>query len=103
MQRERRREVDGGSRDEQVVAQQDKSFAESVLAQQVAAQSADNPSAQKQLADMQSELSALLAKYTEDHPDVIRLRQSIADLKQKMASSGVQGASQGATASAAGV
>ena len=84
-------------------AQQDKSFAESVLAQQVAAQSADNPSAQKQLADMQSELSALLAKYTEDHPDVIRLRQSIADLKQKMASSGVQGASQGATASAAGV
>jgi polysaccharide chain length determinant protein (PEP-CTERM system associated) len=67
-------------------AQQDKSFAESMLAQQVAAQSGDNPSAQKQLTDMQSDLSALLAKYTEDHPDVIRLRQSIADLKRKMAS-----------------
>src|SRR6266852_45400 len=67
-------------------AQQDKSFAESMLAQQVAAQSGDNPSAQKQLTDMQSDLSAQLAKYTEDHPDVIRLRQSIADLKRKMAS-----------------
>ena len=68
-------------------AQQDKSFAESVLAQQVAGQSADNPSAQKQLTQMQGDLAALLAKYTEDHPDVIRLRQSIADLKQKMAAS----------------
>jgi polysaccharide chain length determinant protein (PEP-CTERM system associated) len=66
-------------------AQQDKSFAESVLAQQIASQSADNPSAQKQLADMQSQLASLLAKDTEDHPDVIRMRQSIADLKQKMA------------------
>src|SRR6267143_526486 len=67
-------------------AQQDKSFAESVLSQQLASQSADNPSAQKQLADMQSQLAALLAKDTEDHPDVIRMRQSIVDLKQKMAS-----------------
>jgi polysaccharide chain length determinant protein (PEP-CTERM system associated) len=68
-------------------AQQDKTFAESMLAQAVASQSADNPSAQKQLTEMQSELASLLAKYTEDHPDVIRLRQSIADLKQKMGSS----------------
>jgi len=68
-------------------AQQDKSFAESVLSQQVASQSGENPSAQKQLADMQSQLASLLAKDTEDHPDVIRMRQSIADLKQKMASS----------------
>jgi uncharacterized protein involved in exopolysaccharide biosynthesis len=58
-----------------------------VLAQQLASQSGDNPSAQKELLEKQSELSSLLAKYTEDHPDVIRLRQSIADLKQKMASS----------------
>jgi polysaccharide chain length determinant protein (PEP-CTERM system associated) len=79
-------------------AQQDKSFTESMLAQQVSAQSADNPSAQKQLAEMQSNLSALLAKYTEDHPDVIRLRQSIADLKQKMASS--QGSAAGTTTTA---
>lgn len=68
-------------------AQQDKSFAESVLSQQLGSQSSDNPSAQKQLADMQSQLASLLAKDTEDHPDVIRMRQSIADLKQKMASS----------------
>jgi polysaccharide chain length determinant protein (PEP-CTERM system associated) len=78
-------------------AQQDKSFSESVLSQQLAGQSGDNPSAQKQLAQMQSDLAALLAKYTEDHPDVIRLRQSIADLKQKMASAPV---SPGATAAA---
>src|SRR6266404_1880205 len=83
-------------------AQQDKSFTESMLAGQVSAQSADNPSAQKQLAEMQSDLSALLAKYTEDHPDVIRLRQSIADLKQKMASS--QGAATaGTTPTASGL
>lgn len=73
-------------------AQQDKAFTESMLAQQLSSQSADNPSAQKQLTEMQGELSALLAKYTEDHPDVIRLRQSIADLKQKMASSGAASA-----------
>jgi polysaccharide chain length determinant protein (PEP-CTERM system associated) len=78
-------------------AQQDKSFAESVLAQQIASQSADNPSAQKQLADMQSQLAALLAKDTEDHPDVVRMRQSIADLKQKMASSQAAAPTGGAT------
>jgi polysaccharide chain length determinant protein (PEP-CTERM system associated) len=81
-------------------AQQDKSFAESMLAQQLASQSADNPSAQKQLAEMQSQLSALLAKDTEDHPDVIRSRQSIADLKQKMASS--QGAPTSGTTTTSG-
>jgi polysaccharide chain length determinant protein (PEP-CTERM system associated) len=80
-------------------AQQDKAFTESMLAQQLSSQSTDNPSAQKQLTEMQSELSALLAKYTEDHPDVIRLRQSIADLKQKMASS--QGAATTGTTTAA--
>jgi len=62
-----------------------------VLSQQLGSQSGDNPSAQKQLADMQSQLASLLAKDTEDHPDVIRMRQSIADLKGKMAAS--QGAS----------
>jgi polysaccharide chain length determinant protein (PEP-CTERM system associated) len=81
-------------------AQQDKAFTESMLAQQLSSQSADNPSAQKQLTEMQGELSALLAKYTEDHPDVIRLRQSIADLKQKMASSGA--ASTGTKTAASG-
>jgi polysaccharide chain length determinant protein (PEP-CTERM system associated) len=81
-------------------AQQDKSFAESMLAQQLSSQSADNPSAQKQLADMQSQLSAMLAKYTEDHPDVVRLRQNIADLKKEMASSQGTSASETTTAGA---
>src|SRR6266849_339396 len=65
-------------------AQQDKAFAESMLASQLASQSGDNPSGQKQLADMQSELATLQTKYTADHPDVIRLKQNIADMKQKM-------------------
>jgi polysaccharide chain length determinant protein (PEP-CTERM system associated) len=67
-------------------AQQNKAFAESMLAQQLASQSADNPSAQKQLNDMQSQLSALQAKYTDEHPDIIRLKHNISDLKQQMAS-----------------
>jgi protein tyrosine kinase modulator len=82
-------------------AQQDKSFTESMLAQQTGSQSADNPSAEKQLEEMQGQLSSFLTKYTEDHPDVIRLRQSIADLKQKMASS--QGTTSASSASTAGV
>lgn len=82
-------------------AQQDKSFAESVLAQQLASQSSDNPSVQKQLMDMQNELAALRTKYTDDHPDVIRLKQNIADLKQKAVASGTQSATgNGSTGSA---
>jgi len=73
-------------------AQQDKAFAESMLAQQLATQSADNPSAQKQLNDLQGQLAELQAKYTPEHPDIIRLKQNISDLKQKMAS-GQSGAS----------
>jgi len=67
-------------------AQQDKTFAESMLAQQSATQSTDNPSIGKQLTDLQNELAAMRAKYTEDHPDVMRLKQNISDLKQKIAS-----------------
>jgi polysaccharide chain length determinant protein (PEP-CTERM system associated) len=82
-------------------AQQDKSFTESMLAQQIGSQSADNPSAEKQLEEMQGQLSSLLTRYTEDHPDVVRLRQSIADLKQKMASS--QGTTSASSTSTPGV
>jgi polysaccharide chain length determinant protein (PEP-CTERM system associated) len=67
-------------------AQQNKAFAESMLTQQLASQSADNPSAQKQLNDMQGQLSELQAKYTDEHPDIIRLKHNISDLKQQMAS-----------------
>jgi polysaccharide chain length determinant protein (PEP-CTERM system associated) len=66
-------------------AQEDKTFAESMLAQQAASQSGGSTSLEKQLADMQSQLSVLQTKYTEEHPDVIRLKQNISDLKQKIA------------------
>jgi uncharacterized protein involved in exopolysaccharide biosynthesis len=71
-------------------AQQDKSFAESMLAQQSANQSTDNPSMVKQLTELQNELAAMRAKYTEDHPDVIRLKQNVSDLKEKIAATGGQ-------------
>ena len=66
-------------------AQQDKAFAETMLAQQVASQSGENPSLQKELADMQNQLAVMQSKYTNDHPDVIRLKQNISDMKQKIA------------------
>lgn len=71
-------------------AQQDRSYAESVLAQQVAAwkasQASMNPeSLEKQLADLQNQLIALQARYTDDHPDVIKTRNNIAEVKAKLA------------------
>jgi polysaccharide chain length determinant protein (PEP-CTERM system associated) len=73
-------------------AQQDKAFAESMLQQEIANaaqnQSGTGPtSLQKQLADAQKDLADLQTKYTADHPDVIRAKQNIQDLKQKIASS----------------
>jgi polysaccharide chain length determinant protein (PEP-CTERM system associated) len=81
-------------------AQQDKSFAESLLAQQSAAwktaQTAANPeSLQKQLDDLQSQLIILQGKYTDDHPDVVKTKHDIAEIKQKLAeadSASTQGA-----------
>jgi polysaccharide chain length determinant protein (PEP-CTERM system associated) len=71
-------------------AQQDKSFAESVLTQQVAALQAtkagQNPDTlQQQLALLQNQLTSLQAKYTADHPDVIKLKVDIVNLKSKIA------------------
>jgi len=71
-------------------AQQDRAYAESVLAQQVAAwkasQASMNPdSLEKQLADLQNQLIALQARYTDDHPDVIKTQNSIAEVKSKLA------------------
>jgi polysaccharide chain length determinant protein (PEP-CTERM system associated) len=73
-------------------AQQDKSFSESVLAQQSAAaqesQAGQNPETLEQrLATMQAELTALQSKYTDDHPDVIKAKNDIAGMKQKIADS----------------
>ena len=72
------------------VAQQDKAYTESVLAQQLStwksSQSSTNPDTlQKQLSDLQSELLSLQARYTDDHPDVIKTKADIAEVKKKLA------------------
>src|ERR1700674_879038 len=71
-------------------AQQDKSFAESVLATQTAAlqasQSGVNPETfDQQLTALQTQLLVLQSKYTNDHPDVIKAKSDIASLQQKRA------------------
>jgi polysaccharide chain length determinant protein (PEP-CTERM system associated) len=76
-------------------AQQDKSFAESMLAQQVAAwqssQSGSNPETlEAQLTALQTQLSNLQARYTEDHPDVIKTKNEIATLQKRIADSNSQ-------------
>src|SRR5258708_29724502 len=71
-------------------AQQDKSYTESLVAQHVAAwktsQSSTNPQTlEKQLSDLQSQLLNLQARYTPDHPDVIKAKADIAEVKKKLA------------------
>ena len=70
-------------------AQQDKSYTESLLAQQIAAwkasQSNTNPSTlQKQLADLQSQLLTLKARYTDDYPEVVKTKKDIQELQKKI-------------------
>lgn len=72
-------------------AQQDKSFAETNLESQLAAwqasQSEHSPQTlDKVLADKQSQLADLRSRYTDDYPDVIKLKKEIADLQQQLAS-----------------
>jgi polysaccharide chain length determinant protein (PEP-CTERM system associated) len=64
-------------------AQQDKSFAESSVAQQraawLAALDGTNPETRaQQIATLEAQLAALKAKYTDNHPDVVRLKNDIA-------------------------
>src|SRR5579863_3345427 len=71
-------------------AQQDKSYTQSMLAQQLSAwkssQSSSNPQAlDRQLSDLQSQLLELQARYTDDHPDVIKVKADIAEVKKKLA------------------
>lgn len=70
-------------------AQQDKSYTESLLAQQLAAwkstQSATNPlTLEQQLASLQSQLITLQARYTDDHPDVVKTKADITEVKRKL-------------------
>jgi polysaccharide chain length determinant protein (PEP-CTERM system associated) len=69
--------------------QQDKVYLESQLAQQLAAwkatRSGSNPlTLEEQLADLQNKLVMLRARYTDDYPDVIKLKSDIAHLQQKI-------------------
>jgi len=70
-------------------AQQDKAYAESLLAQQLAAwrasQSATSPQTlQQQLASLESQLITLQARYTDDYPDVVKTKNDIAEVKRKL-------------------
>ena len=71
-------------------AQQDKTFAESALNQQLAlwksGQEGRNPQTdEQQLTSLQNQLENLKSKYTDDHPDVLRMKRDIETLKQKIA------------------
>jgi polysaccharide chain length determinant protein (PEP-CTERM system associated) len=74
-------------------AQQDKSFAESILSQQLSAWQATQAGGQnpetldQQLEALQAQLATLQSKYTDGHPDVIKAKNDIAVLKQKIADS----------------
>ncbi|MGA8509530.1 MAG: Wzz/FepE/Etk N-terminal domain-containing protein [Candidatus Sulfotelmatobacter sp.] len=70
-------------------AQQDKAYTESLLAQQIAAwksaQGSSNPqSLQQQLAQLQAQLVDLQARYTADHPDVIKTQADIREVKKRL-------------------
>ncbi len=71
-------------------AQQDKVYVQSLLTQALAAwqssQEANSPDTlEKQLASLQAEFIKLEARYTPDHPDVIKAKNDIALLKRKIA------------------
>jgi len=76
-------------------AQQDKTFAESLLGQQVSAwkasQTGEDPQTlEHQLAILQLQLASLQARYTDNHPDVIKTKNDIAQLETKIAESRAQ-------------
>ena len=71
-------------------AQQDKALNESLLSQQEAAwkmsQKGQNPeTSEQQLNSLQEQLAISLARYTPEHPDVIKLQNQIEELKKRTA------------------
>ena len=70
-------------------AQQDKSYTESLLSQQLttwkSSQSASNPQTlEQQLSALQAQLMSLQGRYTEDHPDVVKTKADIAEVKRQL-------------------
>jgi polysaccharide chain length determinant protein (PEP-CTERM system associated) len=73
-------------------AQQDKTFNESLLSQQQATAAVFAPVAQngpetpdQQLNTLENQLAGLEARYTPEHPDVVKLKNQVEDLKRRMA------------------
>lgn len=72
-------------------AQQDKALSESLLSQQEATWKATQSgqkspeTAEQQLSALEDQLSTLQARYTDEHPDVIKLKNQIEELKKRMA------------------
>jgi polysaccharide chain length determinant protein (PEP-CTERM system associated) len=71
-------------------AQQDKAFHESLLSQEVAnwktSRMEQNPETiEEQLRLLEGQLTTLESRYTEEHPDVIKMKNQIAELKKKLA------------------
>jgi polysaccharide chain length determinant protein (PEP-CTERM system associated) len=70
-------------------AQQNKAFADSMLSQQLAGlkttDDGHNPQTlQQQLTDLQSQLLSLEARYTDKHPAVLKLKDEIAGLQERI-------------------
>lgn len=70
-------------------ARQDKAFNESLLSQQEATwkkpQADENPATlEEQLRTRQDQLAVLESRYTAEHPDVVKLKSEIAELKKKI-------------------
>jgi polysaccharide chain length determinant protein (PEP-CTERM system associated) len=79
-------------------AQQNETFAESMLTQQLAAWKSSangrNPQTiQQQLSDLESRLASLEAQYTDKHPAVLKLKEEIAELQKRDPGDATQNAS----------
>jgi polysaccharide chain length determinant protein (PEP-CTERM system associated) len=77
--------------------QQDKAYAETLLAQQLSAWQNSQKSGEirddsleRQLGDLQAQLVAMRAHYTEGYPDVVKLKEDIAALQKKIADNAKQ-------------
>lgn len=80
-------------------AQQEKAFTESLLTQQLATlqsrKGGQNPqTTDQQLQDLQSQLETLRGHYTEDHPDVVKLKNDIKQLQENLQDAAQQGHTQ---------
>jgi uncharacterized protein involved in exopolysaccharide biosynthesis len=83
-------------------AEQDKAYSESILAQQLDAwkssqTSLTSDSLERQLATLQTQLVALQTRYTDNHPEVIKMKHDIAGLEAKKKNLSNSPESQGST------